>query len=134
MSAFINLTMISHFLIGFYFIFFAVWNIYHWSRIIEVMLRDGFPHPYLLLPIGIGWQAIAGFMILFGVFSKLAALSLIPYIIIASCIFHPFWNHKGEIRFLHCTIFMTNITIVISALLLFLLPFNNFSEFITIIH
>jgi len=124
--------MLTHFLIGFYFVFFAVWNIYHWNRIIEVMIKDNLPHPYLLLPIGIGWQSVAGFLIIFGLFSKLAALSLIPYVIIASFIFHPFWNYHGEQRYLHFTIFMTNITVVISALILLIMPFTSVMEWVTI--
>ena len=33
------LLLLSHSLIGFYFIFFGFWNIYHWSPMIQVMLN-----------------------------------------------------------------------------------------------
>jgi putative oxidoreductase len=91
-----NLVSVAHGLIGFYFVFFGVWNIYHWTRIISTMINKRIPHPYLLLPIGIGWQTIAGAMIMCSMLPKIAALSLIPFSIASVCIFHSFWNFKGE--------------------------------------
>ena len=76
-ATYFNLTMLTHFLIGSYFVFFAIWNIYHWNRIIEIMSKDNFPHPYLLLSVGIGWQAVAGFMLIFGLFIPNISLSKI---------------------------------------------------------
>ncbi len=127
-STSINMVIFGHFLIGFYFAFFGIWNIYHWSRIIGIMAQKGIPHPYLLLPIGIGWQTIAGGMIMFGMFPKLAALSLVPFTLVAIVIFHPFWNFKGEHKLLDFTIFITNLTVVIGSLFLIMAPLNQLRD------
>ena len=117
-----NLPNLAHFMIGSYFAFFGIWNIYHWVPILETMARKNIPHPYLLLPIGIGWQIIAGCMIMFGILAALAAALLIPLTIITICIFHPFWNFKGEARKSNFAIFATNMTVTLGALLLVISP------------
>lgn len=123
-----NLPVIIHALIGFYFAFFGFWNLYHWVPIVEVMTKKGIPLPFLLLPVGITWQIIAGCFIIAGIFVKLAALSLIPFTILAVFIFHPFWKFKGETCALNFSIFVANLTIGLAALLALLTPLNNLSD------
>src|SRR3990167_8940167 len=119
-SLFHGLPGLAHILIGVYFAFLGCWNIYHWVPILEVLARKNVPHPYFLLPIGIALQIITGSMIIFGIYIRLAALLLVPATIIAICVFHPFWNFKGEIRALNFTIFVTNMTVTLGALILLL--------------
>lgn len=128
MAAF-NIPMLAHLLIGFYFVFFAFWNIYHWSPLLGAMTEANLPHPYLLLPIGIGWQFTAGLLIILGIWIKLAALSLIIFTLIAVFIFHPFWKHKGNLYALNLTVFMANLTIGVGALLLLIYPVSMWSDF-----
>ncbi len=115
-----NLPFLAHLLIGGYFAFFGLWNIYHWKPIIEVMIKDKVPHALFLLPVGICWQIILGFMIIFGMFTKIAALMLIPFTIIAVCMFHPYWKFTGELRRLNFSIFVANMTVTLGALVLLL--------------
>lgn len=117
-SLFRSLPLLAHFLIGFYFVFYAFWNVYHWAPILKVMAERGIPHPYLILPIGITLQAVAGYFIMFGIFVRLSAFLLIPFTIIAIFIFHPFWKHRGELRILNFSIFLANMTVTLAALLL----------------
>jgi len=126
-----NLPTLSHFLIGFYFAFFGIWNIYHWSPLLEIMAQKGLPHPYLVLPWGIGWQIIAGCMIIFGMYIKIAALSLIPFTILAVCFFHPFWNFKGEARKSNFSIFITNMTVVLGALCALITPVTQITDLLS---
>lgn len=114
------LLFISHFLIGFYFIFFGLWNIYHWKPITEVMLQKKLPSPLLLLSIAIGWQMICGGMILFGFLVKLAAILLIPLTVFIAFLLHSFWDFHGELRKQHMALFITNFTMCFGALLLLL--------------
>lgn len=109
---------LSHSLIGFYFIFFGFWNIYHWKPITEVMLKRQIPSPLLILSIAIGWQIIAGIMLMFGILMKLAALMLIPFTIAIVFILHPFWTFTGELRKQHMALFITNFTMTLGALML----------------
>src|SRR5580693_4828423 len=103
------LLLLSHSLIGFYFIFFGFWNIYHWSPMIEVMLNRKLPSPWLLLSIVIAWQVVAGFMILLGIYIKLIALLLIPFSLLVVFILHPFLNFTGELLKQHMALFITNL-------------------------
>src|SRR3990167_6435729 len=115
--SFFSLTNLIHTLIGFYFVFFGFWNIYHWIPIVDTMAKKDIPLPYLILAIGITWQIIAGCMIIFGIGVEFAALSLIPFTLIAVFIFHPFWKFSGELCSLNFTIFIANLTIGLAALL-----------------
>jgi putative oxidoreductase len=112
------LPIIAHALIGFYFAFFGFWNIYHWRPILVVMNEKNIPLPQFILSIGIAVQVTAGFLIMFSSVMKLSAFILLPFTIIAVCMFHPFWNYKGEHRVLNFTIFSINMTVTIGALLL----------------
>lgn len=112
---------LSHFLIGFYFIFFGLWNIYHWKPMIEVMIKKNIPSPLFLLSIAIGWQIICGFMIMTGLLVKIAALLLIPFIFLIIFILHPFWDFHGELRKQHMALLITNFTMSLGALLLLII-------------
>ena len=119
--------LIAHVLIGFYFASAGFWNIYHWRPIVESLAQKKIPLPFFILAAGIFWETVAGFMIMFGLYIKIAALLLIPFTIIAVFIFHPFWKDRGEHRALNLSIFLANITMTVSALLLLL---NNVTPII----
>src|SRR5579883_1728292 len=119
-NLFSDLTLLAHLRIGLYFAFLGCWNIYHWVPLLAVMAKKGIPHPYLVLPTGISLQIIAGVMIIFNIFPKLAAFLLIFPTIITMFIFHPFWQFQGETRALNFTIFVANMTVVLGALVLLL--------------
>ncbi len=114
------LLILSHLLIGFYFTFFGVWNIYHWKPITEVMLEKKIPSPLLLLSIAIGWQIICGVMIMSGILIKLAAFLLIPFTVLIILMLHSYWDYKGELRKQHMALFITNFTMSLGALILLL--------------
>lgn len=116
-----TIIILTHVLIGSYFVFYAFWNIYHWGPILKTMADRGIPHPYLILPLGILIQAIAGYLIMFGLYVHLAAIVLIPFTLITVVIFHPFWKFQGEARILNFSIFLVNVTVTIAALLLLLI-------------
>ena len=116
-------------LVGFYFAFFGFWNIYHWRPSINILIQKNFPLPLMVLPIGIFWQIAAGTMIMFGNYVKLASLSLIIFTVLGCCIFHDFWNMKGEARKTNMTFFITNFTLCIGALVLLL---NNLAPITTL--
>ena len=125
------LPTIGHILIGLYFTFFGIWNIYHWKPTIDVMLADRIPSPLLLLSIGISWQIILGVMIMCNIYVKLAALMLIPFTLVSIFMFHPFWKYTGEKRKLHFSTFITNLTVTMGTLIVLLntvTPLSNISD------
>ena len=105
-------------LIGFYFVFFGFWNLYHWVPMTETMVDHELPLPFLLLSFIIGFQIITGCMLMFGVLTKLVALMLIPFLFVIVLLLHPFWKFKGELRKQHMALFVTNLTMCLGALLL----------------
>ena len=105
-------------LIGFFFLFFGFWNCYHWKPSIDVMIKKHIPCAKFLFVVGVVWQIIAGALIMLGIEVQLAALSLIPFDVIAVFIYHQFWNLDGQLRGLNTVIFVTNLTSSLGALLL----------------
>lgn len=112
---------IAHVLIGFFYLYYGIMNIYQWRPTLTTMANKRIPHPYLFLSIGIIWQFTAGLLICFGMLVKIAALSLIPFTLIAVFIFHDFWNHhEGELRRESKAMFISNLTVTLGALVLLL--------------
>lgn len=112
------LPMMGCLLLGFYFVFFGVWNTWHWTPTLAVMKQKNIPFSPPFLLAGIVLQTIAGLMLMLGIFVPWAALILIPFDIIAVFIFHPFWQFNGEIRRLNMIIFIANLTSTLGFLLL----------------
>lgn len=117
-SIFYFMPIVGRVFVGFYFVFFGFWNMYHWSPTVEAMKHKRLFMPKALLAFGIMWQSVAGLMIIAGFYVPFAALSLIPFTLIAICTFHTFWQLQGEARVLNMLIFMTNLTVTTGALLL----------------
>jgi putative oxidoreductase len=115
-----NLPILAHILIGCYFIFFGFWNLYHWVPMTQTMIQHKLPSPFFLLSFMIGFQIIAGVMLIFGILIKLTALLLIPFLFALVFLLHPFWKFKGELRKQHMALFTTNLTMCLGALLLLL--------------
>jgi uncharacterized membrane protein YphA (DoxX/SURF4 family) len=116
-------------LIGLYFTFFGFWNIYHWRPSVNTLIQKNFPLPLMVIPLGIFWQIAAGSMIMFSSYVKLAAISLIVFTLLACCIFHDFWNMKGEARKTSLKFFFTEITVCLGALIILL---NNITPLTTL--
>ena len=105
-------------LVGLFFLFFGIWNALHWQPTVNVMVEQKIPCANLLLLFGIVWEIIAGTLIIAGFYVQWAALSLIPFNIIAVLIYHQFWKFDGPLRTLNTIIFVTNLTSSLGALLL----------------
>ncbi|MCH9689708.1 MAG: DoxX family membrane protein [Gammaproteobacteria bacterium] len=106
------------FLVGFYFVFFGVWNACHWSPTKQVMSLKKIPSSALILSIGITFQIILGSLLMLGIYIQFAAIMLMPFTLIASFIFHDFWASEGELWRLNFIIFTSNLTCSLGALCL----------------
>jgi putative oxidoreductase len=135
MSALLHyLPIIGQVLIGFYFTFFGVWNIYHWKPTIDVMLADKIPLPVFLMSIGVSCQIILGVMIMCNAQVKITALLLILFTLFSVFMFHPFWKYKGDKQKYHLSKFIDNLTVTLGGLLLLIsniTPISNISELIS---
>lgn len=116
----INAFVFGNVLVGFFFVFFGFFNVYHWKPTLEEMSQRGLPHPYLILAFLIGWETVLGFMIIFGLYARLAALLLIPFVVIAAFTFYPFWKFHAERRAMNLSMFVAYMTICLGALFVLL--------------
>lgn len=71
-----------------------------------------------LFYLGVFTQTICGMLIMFNQFLDISASILIIFDITAVFIFHRFWTFEGELRRLNQIIFITNLSVVIGALIL----------------
>ncbi|MDF1677775.1 MAG: DoxX family protein [Legionellaceae bacterium] len=112
------------FLIGFYFVFFGIWNTCHFTDTYTFMRTKEIPFSTFLLGLGISLQTLAGGLLMTGLYVPIAALVLIPFNLVAVFIFHDFWNKEGEFRRLNMIIFIANLTATLGALCLLLSTIN----------
>ena len=113
-----HFSMIGTMLVGFFFLFFGGWNLYHWQPTLTAMLQKKIPFAPLLLSLGILMESLTGLMLMTGFYTQIAALLLIFFDVFAVFMFHPFWHFEGEIRRLNMIIFIANLTGVLGALML----------------
>lgn len=133
-ALFYYLPTLGHILIGLYFVYFGVWNIYHWRPTIDVMLEDHIPSPVFFLSIGLSCQIILGVMIMCNIHIKIAALLLIILTVFSVFMFHPFWKFKGDRKKHHLSQFVDNVTIIIGTLILLInnvAPISSFRDFLS---
>ena len=114
------LPVLAHLLIGFFFLFFGFWNLYHWSPTVSLMEQKHIPFPSVVLALGIFTQMVCAVLIILGLYVKLAALILIVFTIVVVHIFHSFWQMEGEARQLNFVIYLTHMTSTNGALVLLL--------------
>jgi uncharacterized membrane protein YphA (DoxX/SURF4 family) len=115
-----QLFMVARLLVGFFFVFFGVWNTIHWHTTAILMQQKKIPLFIFGLFLGIALETICGIMIICNFYASIAALCLIPFVIVAVFIFHPFWSFEGDLRVLNMLCFITNLTSTLGALLLLL--------------
>ncbi len=117
-----TLPFIAHFLIGFFFIYFGFSNFQQRTAIIDVMSEKGVPLAGLVFYLGIITQTLCGLLIIINTLVLFAASILILFDIVAVLLFHQFWKLEGELRRLNLIIFITNLTVVLGALIILIDP------------
>lgn len=106
--------------IGIFFVFFGMWNSYHWRPTLEAMRQKHIPIASVVLWFGIILETLCGLMLIVGYHTPIAALLLIPFTLVSIVMFHHFWTFSGEIRRLNMLCFITNLTATMGALLILL--------------
>ena len=105
-------------LIGFFFVYYGISNYLQRKNIIDMMIQKKIPCASCLFYLGIFTQTICGTLIMMNQELALAAIILIIFDIVAVFTFHRFWTFEGELRRLNQIIFISNLSIVIGALIL----------------
>jgi putative oxidoreductase len=74
--------------------------------------KQGVPYADVLAPIGAGVEFLGGIAVLIGFQTRLAALLLILFTIIATAIAHRFWEFEGSARQMQQGQFFKNLAII----------------------
>lgn len=105
--------VMARFLIGFIYVFAGVSNIYYNKRLVNQMSNRQVPYSKQVFWIGIVSQLLGGLAVIFNIFIIPAVILLILFTIIATFIFHNFWDMKDDEPFrLNTLKFVTNFSMV----------------------
>jgi putative oxidoreductase len=100
------------------FIWAAFEKLIHWSTTLEYIKQKKIPYAAFALPLAVMIQVIGGLSIFFGYHIRLGALLLTLFIIPAAIRFHDFWNLMGIERVTEKTLFMKDVAVFGSLLLI----------------
>ncbi|MGK9170938.1 DoxX family protein [Inquilinus limosus] len=95
-------------------VFFAagISKIPEWASMLAMMRSRGLPEPELLLGAAAALQIIAGALLLLGWHTRLAALALAGFTVVATVLFHGFWDSPPNRFELDFAIFMSNLAVL----------------------
>jgi putative oxidoreductase len=95
-------------------VFFAagISKIPEWESMVAMVQSRGLPEPELLLAAAAALQIVAGAFLLLGWHTRLAALALAGFTIVATVLFHPFWDSAPNRFELDFAIFMSNLAVL----------------------
>lgn len=99
LSTFANeIQFAGRFLLGAAFVFAGLRNIQNRALVTNLMSARGVPQAGTVLWLGIVLQIVAGALVIAGVWTAWAAAALIMFLIVATPMFHNFWDHQGPDR------------------------------------
>jgi len=96
-----TLALVGQVLLGGFFIVAGVRNVMNWTNVSAFMATGPLPYPQAVGVIGIAMQFVGGLSVTFGVLPVIGSVILIAFLILASVLFHPFWQYAGEERAKH---------------------------------
>ncbi|MER8385334.1 DoxX family protein [Mesorhizobium sp. M0751] len=98
-------------LLGGAFVFAGLRNVQNAALVSQLMTTRGVPQARLVLWLGIVLQMVAGALVIVGIWTAAAALCLILFLIVATPMFHNFWNHQGPERASRINGFVGNVAL-----------------------
>jgi len=99
-------------LLGGYFVLGAIHHYIGFQPIAQQIAARRVPAPRLVLVVGSVFQAVAGALLIAGVWPTYAALGLIVFTLIASAMLLDFWNMTGAARSAAIGTWQANVTII----------------------
>jgi putative oxidoreductase len=92
---------ISRLLLGGAFLVFGLRNIGNIPALTGALTGRHLPLPRICAGIGVGLQIVGGLLVAIGPWSLLGGVLLIVFLVLATALFHPFWEYEGEARAPH---------------------------------
>ncbi|SDA85442.1 DoxX family protein [Mesorhizobium qingshengii] len=98
-------------LLGGAFVFAGLRNIQNRAFLTGLMAARGVPQARLALRAGIVLQIIAGLLVMAGLWTATACAVLVLFLIVATPMFHNFWDHQGPDRASRINGFVGNVAL-----------------------
>lgn len=93
-----TLAFAGRLLLGGAFVFAGLRNIANATFLASMMTARGVPQARLFLWAGIVLQLVAGLLLIAGPWMAFAAAALIAFLLVATVMFHNFWDYSGPDR------------------------------------
>lgn len=109
---FSTLLILAHLLLGGAFVVFGIRNIKSIPGLASVLAGRKVTQPETAAKFGVGLQIVGGALTVLSPFvpfaGLLGGLALIVFLVLATVLFHPFWEFTGEERRPHVQAFIMN--------------------------
>ncbi|RUW63094.1 DoxX family protein [Mesorhizobium sp. M7A.F.Ca.US.008.03.1.1] len=106
-----TLLFLGRLLLGGAFVFAGLRNIQNAPFLAQMMAARGVPQARLALWLGIVLQITAGVLVIAGLWTAFAAAVLLLFLIVATPMFHNFWDHQGPDRASRVNGFVGNVAL-----------------------
>ena len=121
------LSSIAHLLMGAAFVTFGVRNIKNIPRLAAVLETKKISQPENAAKFGVGLQVAGGALTFLGAFGGwfgvLGGLAMMVFLVLATVLYHPFWEYPADEQPPHISAALTNTALFGGFLLIFALGF-----------
>lgn len=93
-----TILFLGRLLLGGAFLVFGLRNIRSIPALTGALTGRKLPMPRIAATIGVGLQIVGGLLTAIGPWSLLGGILLIVFLVLATVLFHPFWEYQGEER------------------------------------
>ncbi|TIU50858.1 MAG: DoxX family protein [Mesorhizobium sp.] len=106
-----TLLFLGRLLAGGAFVFAGLRNNQNAALLTGLMAARGVPQARLALWAGIVLQVIAGALVISGLWTVIACAALVLFLVVATPMFHNFWDHQGPDRASRINGFIGNVAL-----------------------
>ena len=106
-----SLLFLGRLLLGGAFVLAGLRNVQNEAFLTGLMTARGVPQAKLALWAGIVLQTIAGALVMAGLWTAIASAVLVLFLIVATPMFHNFWDHQGPDRASRINGFVGNVAL-----------------------
>ena len=103
-----TLVFVARLLMGGAFLIAGLRNIGAIAPLAGFIGSRGLPFPRLMAMAGVALEIIGGALVAIGPFALYGGLGLVAFCVLATLIFHNFWDHQGAERVNHLNAVITN--------------------------
>lgn len=104
--------LLGRFFLGAHFFISGIRNLQMLPVWIQRMEYRGLPQARLALTVGFLVQILGGASVAFNIWPALGGAALIVFTIVATVLWHNFWNFAGEERRVHINFNLTNMALI----------------------